>query len=239
MALRVVTLNSWKGDGAYAARLTAIIQGLDELAPDVVLLQESLLAPALGADTGGPLAMRLGLAHHFLPLRRKPREVEGRWADSWSGLSILSRLPLRSVRRLDLPADPRDGERAALAAELDWGGMSLTVVNLHLTHLTDADGLRRGQLAAATAGLRLVLVGGDFNAAPDALPLADLGLTDLRADCGAPLLPTCGGSCLDHWLRGADTPLRARRVEPVLGPVAGRIAASDHLGLMADLELAP
>ena len=155
--MRLVTLNTWKGDGAYAGRMDRMAEGLAELAPDVVALQEVLLAPALGCDTAAFLADALGLPAVTLPLRRKRRVVEGRAADSWSGLAVLSRRPILSHRTIPLPDDPRDGERAALAVELDLDGIRVTVVTLHLTHLADGDALRRRQwdaIAAATAEIR-------------------------------------------------------------------------------------
>ena len=36
MRLRIVTLNTWKGDGAYRARLEAMAVGLATLQPDLV-----------------------------------------------------------------------------------------------------------------------------------------------------------------------------------------------------------
>nr|WP_207462013.1 endonuclease/exonuclease/phosphatase family protein [Azospirillum sp. SYSU D00513] len=235
-----------------------MVRGVQRLRPDLLMLQESLLCPELGLDTAGHLARFTGMEVVQLPLRRKPRAVEGRRADSWSGLAVLSRRPVLSSRRIDLPSDPRDGERAALLVEIDLAGRRLLAVNLHLTHLRDGGDLRRAQLAAIVAELRAagladaVLLAGDFNTGPDLLRLEELGLTDCRARLGLPAATTMadGGlesgdtacpapSCLDHVLAGPGSALRPVRLLTDLhaSPSEGLPAASDHLAVVLDFEM--
>src|SRR5262249_4917077 len=107
-----------------------------------IALQEVLAASEAGYDTAAHLAKELGLNAAVLPLRRKRRAVEGQDLDCTAGLAVLSRRPICGERRVGLPTDSRDGERGALIIELEGG---LTIACLHLTHLADADELRRRQ----------------------------------------------------------------------------------------------
>jgi endonuclease/exonuclease/phosphatase family metal-dependent hydrolase len=239
----VVTLNTWKGDGAYRRRLALMTEGLSALAPDILLLQECLAAPEAGLDTARSLARSLGLHQAVWPGRPKPRTVEGVTVDSTSGVAVLSRFPIRNIRILDLPADPRDGERAALMAELDHPDGPILAVSLHLTHLPDALTLRGRQLATILTALPSdlpAILGGDFNAGLDAPEFRDLPrpVEDCRHLAGVPALPTLAGSdtaCLDHILL-TGTRFTAGSVDRVLDrPDADGILPSDHFGLQAML----
>ena len=59
--MRILTLNTWKCDGAYRPRLQAMAQGLAALAPDVILLQEVFATEDDRADTAGYLAQALSM----------------------------------------------------------------------------------------------------------------------------------------------------------------------------------
>ncbi len=246
--LTVVTLNTWKGEGAYEARLRAMAEGLAALQPDLVLLQEVFAAPDLGLHTGTALAGHLGLAHVFAPARRKPRSFAGRPVDSWSGLSVLWRGGISRSEVVDLPADAADGERIAQVVTLDTADGRLLAVNAHLTHLAGADALRRQQLETILAhveprmGDAAVVLGGDFNAGPGSPPLRWLaerpGLSVTRA---GPVVPTLAGShrCIDYlFLVQADgrPRYRAHSGRRVLSqPDAAGVLASDHCGVCARL----
>lgn len=179
--LRIVTLNTWKGEGDYPARLKAMGTVLAQLDPDVVALQECLLAPAAGLDTAAALAARLGFHHALLPMRRKVRRVGDRQLDCWAGLALLSRWPILEQADLILPSVAGDGERRALLARLERPGGPITAACLHLSWLPDAGGTRRQQLEAVLAAplwgapARLRLLAGDLNAAPDSPELRALG----------------------------------------------------------------
>lgn len=241
--MRIVTLNTWKGDGAYTKRLAAMAAGLASLAPDIVALQEVLAAPEAGYDTAAHIASALGLTAAALPLRRKARAVEGRTVDSSSGLAILSRGPIRSQRAVPLTADPRDGERAALVAEIETPGRLITVACVHLTHLIDRDDLRRRQwqeVQAAVAGREAAIVAGDFNAPVDVFDLG--GFKDSRQGCGAPAAPTyidgTSAVCIDHVLFLGHG-LKAAGWHTALGapPPGCDVTASDHRAVVAEFTL--
>lgn len=234
--LTVVTLNTWKGDGAYRARLAAMRQGLRALAPDIVLLQEALRAPEIGADTAAELAAELGLAAVWQPARAKRRTIDGTAAESWSGLAVLSRLPVVGRHVVPLPDDPRDGERLGLLVEVDHDGRRLTIACLHLTHLADAAALRQAQWAAVLAALPergAAVIGGDFNAGLEAFDLGDCH--DLRALAGVapqPSLADGSAACIDHLLLRQDQPVyRVVSAARVLDQPIDGVLPSDHFGL--------
>ncbi|MFZ3007435.1 MAG: endonuclease/exonuclease/phosphatase family protein [Phenylobacterium sp.] len=221
--MRIVTLNTWKNEGDYRRRLRLMGDGLRDMAPDIVCLQECFAAD--GFDTADRLAFELGLVPHQAPSRRKIRTHQGRGLDSTSGLAILARAQ-GVADRLDLASHPADGERIAQRLDLEVEGRPLRILNLHLTHLRRADALRAQQLAQALAwageGLAGgLVVAGDLNATAKESGLAVLGLpprpgTLQGARAGA---APSRAAAIDHcvllrvggWreaavLRGLDTP---------------------------------
>lgn len=247
-AVRVVSLNLWKNEGDFPSRLALVRNGLAALAPDVVCLQECFACTELGLDAAAFLADGLGMALMAAPARGKRRSMDGASAWSTSGLAILASAPAPFFS-LDLPSDPRDGERIAQLMSIDDG---LVVLNLHLTHLAGADGaaLRARQLhtalerasACAPAGAAM-LVCGDLNASADAPELAPLfarGDLDPGPDAraartwstlhGAPDAPA-----IDHVVLIGGGKRRIVRVARALAPVDG-VWPSDHAALVADLS---
>jgi endonuclease/exonuclease/phosphatase family metal-dependent hydrolase len=223
MALRIVTLNTWKNDGDYGRRLPLMRDGLAALAPDVICLQECFAAGR--ADTAAWLADALGLELHAAPARAKPRWHEGRACPSTSGLAILVRGAAASARH-PLPGHPADGERIAQRLDLVREDRPLRILNLHLTHLRDAPGLRARQLAEALDWARADLAGGlvvagDLNATATDPALAPLALAPRPATLQGARVGSeiAQAMAIDHcalvragpWregeaLRGCDTP---------------------------------
>jgi endonuclease/exonuclease/phosphatase family metal-dependent hydrolase len=253
-SLTVVTLNTWKGDGAYQARLRLMATEVRRLDADILLLQECFAAPALGYDTAAALADATGFHAARWDGRRKPRLCEGAEAMSTSGLAVLSRYPILKAWAVELPSDPRDGDRAALFAEIDHPAGNVLAVSLHLTHLQNAQALRRRQFETVVtelAGMKpatLALIGGDFNAAPDAAEISDAlapngsRLVDCRHLAGLPPAATCGAACIDHILLLVSPEMEELQVADVStvfdrpDPETG-LLASDHFGVKASIVL--
>lgn len=253
----VVTLNTWKCDGAYRERLALMARELAALAPDVLLLQEVFVAPELGADTGRELAVALEMQRVWAPAREKPREVDGRSVLSQSGLATLSRWPIVEASVLALAGDERDGERIAQFVTIAIAGGPVLFVNLHLTYLDDADSLRREQLGQILDHLRsldrpaAVILAGDFNALPDSAPLRWLRERsgfDVRS-CADPesspptkLLSKSGREprCIDYIfsLGAAHHAAEQIALERVLDqPGPDGLLPSDHAGVRAVYRL--
>lgn len=260
-SLVIVTLNTGKGAGDYRQRLILMGDGLYALAPDVVLLQEVIVAPAVGADTGMALAERLGFFHLHHPARAKRRTVLGHRVFSTSGLSVLSRWPILRARAIALPTDPRDGERLAQMVSVGTPHGLVTVVNIHLTHLAGADPLRFCQLSRVVDALagwpdrQVAIVGGDFNCEPQSQPLGWLqtatGFTARSAWEAAggpqPTLTTADGQhagrrCIDHLFLLKQSSQSAARWTAAARALDRRHAergtfASDHFAICAKVTL--
>ncbi len=251
--VRIVTLNTWKGERDYANRLRCLADGLARIEPDVVLLQEVLVASAGEIDTGVFLARALDMYLCFAPARRKRRRVGERSVDCYSGLAILSRLPLSATRILALNSNPRDGERVALWAECHLGSVVVGLLNVHLTHLDPGDRLRAQQVGQLvdfldTRVTDLCVLGGDFNAGVHSPELHRLAGRDdaisVWDECNAGndlnTLNFDGRGCIDHLFRfgGGVLGIRWAALSVALDrPTCDGSFASDHAAVVADLDL--
>jgi endonuclease/exonuclease/phosphatase family metal-dependent hydrolase len=249
--MRLVTLNTWKGEGSYRQRLSSMAHGLASLAPDAVLLQEALVTADGQADTAEHLAHRLGMQHVAAPARRKPRLFEGQLRMSSSGLALLVRTAPVASQVVVLPTAAADGERIAQIVAIEVAGQRLWLANLHLTHLPGADALRHDQLMTCLIALRhcagdeAAVVGGDLNSASDSAalaaalrqpwnfsnPFSGQRKTTHRDANGRDL-------DLDHLLLSPGWPADAVRSAFVaLDPreAGATVAASDHAAVVVDL----
>lgn len=221
--IRIVTINTWKGDGPYHRRMHLLARQLAELAPDIVACQEAFVSEEAGADTPRLLAEELGMNLFFSPAREKVRVFEGREVRSVSGMALLSRRPWQTRESIPVPSDRRDGERVAQVGAMELAGVLLTIANLHLTHLADADELRRRQLAtvlhhsSVAGGVGPILVCGDFN-------------TTFDGPVIGPLL--ADSSCVnirDAWAAGGGTGPR--------GTLVGRAAPGPCIDYILSMAL--
>jgi endonuclease/exonuclease/phosphatase family metal-dependent hydrolase len=259
--MRIVTINTGKGDGLYARRLELLAEGLGALVPDVVALQEAFAVADGSADTAAFLAQRLGLHVTVAPARRKLRWVDGRQVQSNSSVALLSREPLLETQRWPLPSHPDDGQRVALLVRLPLGVGVVMLANVHLTHLPGLDSLRREQISTllahpwfATHGSVGHLIVGDLNTDLDRVPalfgdVRGWSIQDAYAVAnGALPRTTCPvtasgrqGRCLDYILSLTQPP----RAHPSFAgahvvlaqPDAAGIYPSDHRGVMVSLQV--
>jgi endonuclease/exonuclease/phosphatase family metal-dependent hydrolase len=190
MRLRIATLNTWGLPEPFAedvlARTAEIGRRLRPLALDAIAFQE--VWSSLGQEELIRAGRTAGLEHAW----------HGGSGIRGSGLLVLSRLPIESVRfeRYALSGDPSFGEYyggkgfAEVRLATPAGPVTLVDTHLHARYAGDAEHeyrpLRTGQivqLAASTRALRgPVVVAGDFNLHDG---LGDeygmlLGLTGLR-----------------------------------------------------------
>lgn len=258
-ALRIVTINTAKGDGAYRRRIELLVAGLKQLEPDIILLQEALATASGTLDTTADLASGLGMPSTFATARTKSRNVEDEWLMCSSGLGALSHLPLLETERLTLPCDPADGERVAQLLAFDLDGQPLLVVNLHLSHLRGRDDLRRDQIRALCdhswfeREWQTRIIAGDFNTTPASIPsLFDAAdgwhwLDSYPAACGSEPRATVPvdarpgeGFCVDYIISIARQPVshpEFHNAAIVLTDPTDGVYPSDHRGVMVDLVL--
>lgn len=258
--LKVVTFNTWKCDGEYALRLEAMSQQMQALDADVFALQECFATLDGGTDTARSLAHSLGIHLHTAPARRKRRQFQGGWVDSFSSLAVLSRWPIRTGEALELPSSLADGGRVAQLCSMEVAGHTLLLANAHLSHLLPPEGgaQRTQQLRTVLNRLTqmsrhdLTLVCGDFNASMDSFELATFmqlpwGLVDAFAHSGGGEKFTCHttegkGLNLDHILcvpSCSRVSVRCVEATVVLNTPAppGGVMPSDHAGASVTLAL--
>jgi len=252
--LKVATFNTWNCQGRFDCRQPLMVEGLRALDADVLLLQEVFSQAPGGFDFGRCLAQDLGLHIASVPARKKLRKFNKTPLLSHSGLAVLAKTPVRPVTTVPLPEDRHDGERLGQIARLDWQGLNLVIANVHLSHLADADDLRRRQLMAllgrVPVGYDLLVLGGDMN-----MDTAHADLAKLRQDYGfaqaafgpgahpqSTLNPIARvgphGGVIDHLFVKAAADHRvcahARLALDEADPKHG-IFPSDHKGLVAEV----
>ncbi len=186
--IAVVTLNLWHDQEDWPSRLNLIVRELDRLRPDVILLQEVLQNDNL-PNQAATLAYRLGYEdYHFV-------SVDPEGASKRYGNAILSRHPIVETGSRNL--EPSSDYRTVAYARIEAGGRPISVYSTHLHHSGDEPGtdVRSRQIKDLldfvdhTRGGAPVIVGGDFNAAPDA-PEMDL----VRASYGDAFAATANAS---------------------------------------------
>jgi endonuclease/exonuclease/phosphatase family metal-dependent hydrolase len=254
--LRVLSLNVLHDFPRFRhleARLAHIAASIRDLDPDVVCLQE---VPWRWGSAARHLAEELELNYVYV------RANGNRWAILFEeGEAILSRYPLREADLLEL--EPRASffqRRMVLraTAETPWG--PLRIFATHLTH--DNPAANRGQTAAlatfvARSGQGPAVVAGDFNAVEESPQIQALGWVDTYRQVH-PSQPgyTC---CVDDLTGGPDQKLKQRidylflvadeEQARVLGSqrvldepfytAEGWLWASDHVGVLSEIELGP
>jgi endonuclease/exonuclease/phosphatase family metal-dependent hydrolase len=152
----------------------------------------------------------------------------GRW-----GLAVLSRLPVTAWRVFELGRLPRDrAQRVALVATLQIGGVPVTIVGTHMSHITYGAArhfLRLGRHLRDSVGTGPAVLAGDMNmwGPPVSLLLPDWTRA-LRSKTWPAWRPH---SHVDHILvRGPLTTVAAEVL-----PAAG----SDHLPVRVRLAVGP
>jgi endonuclease/exonuclease/phosphatase family metal-dependent hydrolase len=244
--LHVATLNILNLADRWPERLPLLLADMAALQPDLLGLQEVVFVMQQDRLIG--------------------TAGEGYYAASraWAGRpeygnSLLVREPMaaRDPERLDLGLD-----RAALRVVVDLaGGASVTVAVTHLHHIPADEGARQGQATSLVEWLAggpqtdAVIVMGDFNAEPDEPTYArmvEAGFRSAYADANgrepditwpsglqAPAMDTEGPpGCLDYiWARGAVRVIDARLAFDRPHPDDPTLYPSDHVGLLAHLEI--
>jgi endonuclease/exonuclease/phosphatase family metal-dependent hydrolase len=162
--LRVLTLNLWNDQGAYARRMESAITAIRLLEVDVIALQEVREAPGHVAQAS-EFARALGGSAAFGVADPASR-------DGPIGNAVISRLPMRHLGVTLLPSPPGD-PRAALAVEVETAAGALAFVSTHLSWQLEASPVRERQVVALDQfahqherSLPTVMCG-DFNATPN------------------------------------------------------------------------
>jgi endonuclease/exonuclease/phosphatase family metal-dependent hydrolase len=260
--MRVVTWNLLWRFGNWRERQPAIATTLERLEPDVAGLQEVWVGA--GTSQAEVLARRLGM-HSAVATPSLPRPPSPPGSPDLEGIDVgvalLSRWPIRSVRRHRLPST-NGVEPVALLATLDHPGGALRVVvscvewepDLAEDHLAQTRALATVLRDPALDGPLPVLLTADLNAGPDGPEVR--ALTDVLVDTWVagggdpdavtlssknPLAPLAAVKQIDRRVDyilarpgTAGRPVTVRRAFLADAPVAG-VYPSDHDAVVADL----
>ena len=235
--VRIATYNIHKCRGLdRRVRPARIVRVLREIAADVIALQEVVSIPGQNEqDQARFIAAELGY-HYWLGENRR---LNG----GAYGNLLLSRFPLSGIHNHDITIGRREG-RGCLRADIDIGGTTLHLFNVHLgTSFFE----RRHQIrklisqgilhSSEFRGVRIVL--GDFNewtrGLASRLLSAHFQRVDLRTHLGRSrtypgLVPFLH---LDHIY--FDAALKLEQL--TLHRSGTALIASDHLPLVADFHL--
>jgi|SoiMethySBSTD1v2_1073268.scaffolds.fasta_scaffold43494_6 endonuclease/exonuclease/phosphatase family metal-dependent hydrolase len=247
--MRILTLNTWHNNGPWRQRRDALVQGIVQYAPDILLLQE-----LFDADWSNELQARLGF----------PYLVSTQC--SHSGLVVLSKLAAHrsEIYRMKTKSPFETYWRYALWAELGSDGYRLSVFNTHLSWELQDDATRQAQVGELWLFMEkhrsdsgFTVVAGDFNCTPDSVAMTWLISHSGFADTYAVLHPGEAGftwSNTNLFAQNHRPVLPERRIDYVLadpGFVKNRLRrcevvfdvphsfgmfASDHFGVLAEFE---
>jgi endonuclease/exonuclease/phosphatase family metal-dependent hydrolase len=242
MRLRVVTWNIHKGIGGVDRRyrLDRTVDVLSTLQPDIALLQEVAEGmPRCGMD------LQLEHLSEKLEMKHVAFGAEHRFRVGGYGNAILSRYPLTDSTRIDLTIGRRKQRglvKTRAHAKLEHGTRSVVVFNLHLglSGSERATQLERFLACDPFAHLHRdtpLIVGGDFNDVWASLGQRFLEPVGFVRACklaptfpaALPLRPLDG-----LWIRGGIKVVSSHPVRTGMAKVA-----SDHLPIVADLEVSP
>jgi endonuclease/exonuclease/phosphatase family metal-dependent hydrolase len=255
--MRIVTLNTWKNEGAYDVRLDAMAAGLRALDADVIALQECFVADSLDLDTAARVAEATGLHLTRRTMRAKPRDHGCISAASRSDLALLTRAVPDMVGGAAFRDEPRDRDRGILTIDIMVGDKSVRFGCTHFTHIQDeaAAEIRHTQATEAVVALLVdcdgpAILMGDVNAVPgdDCLgPLLDHPALDPQSRTAAFVAITRRPSPsrvlsghIDHILLfNAQNHVRfaARSLALVADYKQLHLGPSDHPAIVADLEI--
>lgn len=260
--LRLLTMNLWGIHGAWPDRRALLLEGLDQLRPDLLTLQETIVT-----DSYDQVLDLLGERYHIAHQSRDDREPNG------SGISIASRWPLENVRELDLHVNDRTANFACttMLADVSTPAGPLLLVNHFPSWKLQLEAEREAQAVIAAQAIEQaaphldnhVLLAGDFDADPAAASIRFFtgrqsleGMSVCYRDAWASVHPDVPGHTytpdneimadgdwpfrrIDHILvrcgeHGGPT-LTIRGCQRIFDRPRDGVWASDHFGLIADV----
>jgi endonuclease/exonuclease/phosphatase family metal-dependent hydrolase len=264
--LRCLTLNLWGSEPPLAARMAVVAQGLRELRPDVVALQEVREVPSDLPNQAETLAQAAG--YHRVFAAATPL------GGGQEGLAILAREEIVEHGDLELPHARPDERRVLLSARVRHEQASVWVHTTHLNYRLTHGKEREDQVLAVEASIASrttdapQILMGDFNARPESDEIRWLrgqvtlgGRRTYFQDAWDRFHPGEPGWT---WARANPytaklaflepdrridyifvTPMRGNgrgtihACEMVFREPVGQVFASDHFGLLAEVQIEP
>lgn len=249
--MRILTLNTWHNNGPWLERRGALIQGMVQYSPDILLFQE-----LFDLDWSKELQARLGY----------PYLVSTECTHS--GLVVLSKLPPdgNELYRMNNKSPFENYWRYALWTGLIADGHRLNVFNTHLSWELRDHSTREAQVRELWSFIErhrsentFAVIAGDFNCTPDSPAMTWFVAHSRFIDTYGTLHPDAAGFTwsnrnffaeshrpalpdrrIDYILaEHSFAENRLRRCEVIFDTAATLgVFASDHFGLLAEFELA-
>ena len=167
--LKIITINTWKGEDAYDIRLEELKHQLLALQPDIILMQECFEADKIQKDTISYINLSFNYHLDFIQAREKIRFFENSPVQCFSNMAILSRLPILNSYHYNLPLV--NGDEMRFVQEIEFfleNSKTAILTNVHLTHVNNSE-FKIEQIKKITERVKhqeniLHIIGGDFNA---------------------------------------------------------------------------
>lgn len=240
MLFSIFSINTWKSGGEYDKRLPLLASTIDSFKPDIVLCQEVFHTVNERISTRDYLEDALGMKSYFYASRRKLRGG----VDSFSGLCIFTNFDIIEYEELPLQSHSDDGERTAQYIHIDANNQHIGIINTHLTHLKNQEGLRASQMRQLLEFVQIKdvdvrLVCGDMNAEPDTdsvriLTQSALGFEDVFHTNEATHV---GGRKIDYIFVDRNNVSEVVSHEIVSHSPEDAIVPSDHFGLFVTFNI--
>ena len=248
--MRILTLNTWHNNGPSLQRRNALIQGIVQYSPDILLFQE-----LFDRDWSKELQTRLGYPHLVST------------ECTHSGLVVLSKLPAddNEIYRMNTKSPFENYWRYALWAGLRGDGHRLDVFNTHLSWELEDHSTREAQVRELWSFIEthrsdngFAVVAGDFNCTPDSPAMTWFIAQSRFIDTYGTLYPDAAGftwSNRNLFAQNHRPVLPDRRIDYILANHAFAenrlkrcevifdkaqtlgVFASDHFGVLAEFDV--
>ncbi len=160
MSFNIATFNLWKNCGDFPNRIYEIPNFLNDL--DCICLQEDFNSPEFSSSK--TINKKLNYHEITLPIRKKQRDK----IPSTSNLTILSKHKPKNIKEIIFDKNSED-ERGALFIQLEHKGKKISILNTHLTNLSQHARVKQIVKLINTINCKksdLFLICGDMNATP-------------------------------------------------------------------------
>ena len=163
--IRVMTLNIWNSQGPYDKRMPLIIEGLQEIQPDIIGLQEVLDKSDTNPNQAELIAKELEYQYVYQGATRHTPGLEG--------VAIVSKYPILESDSIVLPHATEELTRVLLRARIETPVTKLDFYTTHLNWKLDEGYIREEQVLAIQHYVKKyndglpVIMSGDFNAKPE------------------------------------------------------------------------
>lgn len=200
LSLKIMTYNLRFGEKASLEELAEAIRAQR---PDLVALQEidcRTRRPGVERQHDKDFVTELGLRTGMFPLYGKTIPHAG----GWYGIGILTAGPYISVQKLMLPqASATEEPRALLLATIEAGGDTIVFASTHLSLSAQSRRMQAEFIAREIGSLRFpALLGGDFNAGPNAPEIETMTRTGKMLCDRQPTFPADGPEIRLDYLFG-------------------------------------